>query len=71
MMAGRPQTLYGLADSPVALAAWMTDDDVASYGHIAKLFVDGSPYGALSRLGSMSSTRAASSTTTTSPFRLP
>jgi hypothetical protein len=23
----RPQTLYGLADSPVALAAWMLDHD--------------------------------------------
>ena len=36
MMAGHQQTLYGLADSPVALAAWMLDHDVASYGHIAK-----------------------------------
>ena len=25
MMATRPQTLYGLTDSPVALAAWMLD----------------------------------------------
>ena len=49
MMAAHPQTLYGLADSPVALAAWMLDHDVASYGHIAKLFVDGSPYGDLTR----------------------
>ena len=49
MMISHPQTLYGLADSPVALAAWMIDHDVASYGHIAKLFVDGEPYGALSR----------------------
>jgi pimeloyl-ACP methyl ester carboxylesterase len=49
MMAGHPQTLYGLADSPVALAAWMIDHDVASYGHIAKLFVDGEPYGDLTR----------------------
>jgi len=49
MMAAHPQTLYGLADSPVALAAWMIDHDVASYGHIAKLFVDGEPYGALTR----------------------
>src|SRR3954451_473796 len=31
MMAAHPQTLYGLADSPVALAAWMIDHDVASY----------------------------------------
>ena len=49
MMAAHPQTLYGLADSPVALAAWMLDHDVASYGHIAKLFVDGEPYGDLTR----------------------
>jgi pimeloyl-ACP methyl ester carboxylesterase len=49
MMAAHPQSLYGLADSPVALAAWMIDHDVASYGHIAKLFVDGEPYGDLTR----------------------
>ena len=49
MMAVHPQTLYGLADSPVALAAWMIDHDVASYGRIAKLFVDGEPYGDLTR----------------------
>ena len=48
-MASRPQTLYGLADSPVALAAWMIDHDVPSYGHIAGLFVDGEPYGDLTR----------------------
>jgi pimeloyl-ACP methyl ester carboxylesterase len=49
MMAGHPQTLYGLADSPIALAAWLIDHDVASYGHITKLFVDGEPYGDLTR----------------------
>jgi len=49
MMLAHPQTLYGLADSPIALAAWMIDHDVASYGHIAKLFVDGEPYGDLTR----------------------
>jgi pimeloyl-ACP methyl ester carboxylesterase len=49
MMISHPQTLYGLADSPVALAAWMLDHDVASYGHIATLFVDGEPYGELTR----------------------
>jgi pimeloyl-ACP methyl ester carboxylesterase len=49
MMASHPQTLYGLADSPVALAAWMIDHDTVSYGHIAKLFVDGEPYGDLTR----------------------
>ncbi|HEY7442952.1 MAG TPA: epoxide hydrolase [Vicinamibacterales bacterium] len=49
MMAAHPQTLYGLADSPVALAAWMIDHDVASYRHIVKLFLDGEPYGDLTR----------------------
>ena len=49
MMAAHPQTLYGLADSPIALAAWMIDHDVASYGHIAKLFVDREAYGAITR----------------------
>ena len=29
-MGNRPQTLYGLADSPVALAAWMLDHDAAA-----------------------------------------
>ncbi len=49
MMAAHPQTLYGLADSPVALAAWLIDHDMVSYGHIAKLFVDGEPYGDITR----------------------
>src|SRR4030095_10486471 len=49
MMIAHPQTLYGLADSPIALAAWMIDHDTASYGHLAKLFVDGEPYGDLTR----------------------
>jgi pimeloyl-ACP methyl ester carboxylesterase len=49
MMASHPQTLYGLADSPVALAAWLLDHDTASYTHLVKLFVDGEPYGALTR----------------------
>ena len=49
MMAAHPQTLYGLADSPVALAAWLLDHDVTSYGHLAKLFLDGEPYGDLTR----------------------
>src|SRR5436189_5079923 len=30
----RPQTLYGLADSPAALAAWMLDHDAQSYEDI-------------------------------------
>jgi pimeloyl-ACP methyl ester carboxylesterase len=49
MMVAHPQTLYGLADSPVALAAWMIDHDVASYGHIARLFIDGEPFGDITR----------------------
>ncbi len=45
----RPQTLYGLADSPVALAAWMVDHDAWSYEDIARAFVDGQPVGNLTR----------------------
>jgi pimeloyl-ACP methyl ester carboxylesterase len=44
----RPQTLYGLADSPVALAAWMLDHDARSYDDIARAF-DGDPVGSLTR----------------------
>ena len=49
MMASHPQTLYGLADSPIALAAWMIDHDVASHEHIARLFIDGEPFGSLTK----------------------
>jgi hypothetical protein len=45
----RPQTLYGLADSPIALAAWMLDHDAKSYDDIARAFVDGIPVGGLTR----------------------
>jgi hypothetical protein len=37
-MANRPQTLYGIADSPVGLAAWMLDHDARSYELIARVF---------------------------------
>ncbi len=37
-MANRPQTLYGLEDSPVGLAAWMLDHDSASQALIARVF---------------------------------
>jgi pimeloyl-ACP methyl ester carboxylesterase len=37
-MANRPQTLYGMADSPVGLAAWMLDHDAASLALIARVF---------------------------------
>ena len=43
-MANRPQTLYGIMDSPVGLAAWMLDHDAASYALIARVF-DGQPEG--------------------------
>jgi pimeloyl-ACP methyl ester carboxylesterase len=48
-MGNRPQTLYGLADSPIALAAWMLDHDAKSYEDISRAFVDGQPVGALTR----------------------
>jgi len=44
----RPQTLYGLADSPAALAAWMLDHDARSLEDIAAAF-DGHPVGNLTR----------------------
>ncbi|MDO6430384.1 epoxide hydrolase [Flavitalea sp. BT771] len=37
-MANRPQTLYGIEDSPVGLAAWMLDHDAASLALIARVF---------------------------------
>jgi len=47
-MSLRPQTLYGIADSPIGLAAWMLDHDAASYEHIARAFA-GEPGFGLSR----------------------
>jgi hypothetical protein len=43
-MNNRPQTLYGIADSPVGLAAWILDHDIRSYQMIARAF-DGKPEG--------------------------
>ncbi len=43
-MSLRPQTLYGLADSPVGLAAWILDHDAGSYAMIARA-IDGQPEG--------------------------
>ena len=43
-MAGRPQTLYALEDSPIGLAAWMLDHDARSYALIARVF-DGATEG--------------------------
>jgi pimeloyl-ACP methyl ester carboxylesterase len=47
-MGNRPQTLYGLSDSPAALAAWMLDHDAASLDDIAAAF-RGEPVGDLTR----------------------
>jgi pimeloyl-ACP methyl ester carboxylesterase len=44
----RPQTLYGIADSPVGLAAYILDHDAWSYGRIAELFA-GKPFGDITR----------------------
>jgi pimeloyl-ACP methyl ester carboxylesterase len=43
-MGNRPQTLYGIADSPVGLAAWILDHDIWSYELIARVF-DGASEG--------------------------
>jgi pimeloyl-ACP methyl ester carboxylesterase len=43
-MKNKPQTLYGIADSPVGLAAWMLDHDARSYELISRVF-DGHPEG--------------------------
>jgi pimeloyl-ACP methyl ester carboxylesterase len=47
-MITQPQTLYGIADSPVGLAAWMLNHDAASYQDIADAFA-GHPVGNLTR----------------------
>jgi pimeloyl-ACP methyl ester carboxylesterase len=43
-MGQRPQTMYGIADSPVGLAAYFLDHDILSYEMIARAF-DGEPEG--------------------------
>jgi pimeloyl-ACP methyl ester carboxylesterase len=43
-MGNRPQTLYGIADSPVGLAAWILDHDSLSLELISRAF-DGYPTG--------------------------
>jgi pimeloyl-ACP methyl ester carboxylesterase len=37
-MSLRPQTLYGIDDSPIGLAAWMLDHDARSYELITRVF---------------------------------
>ena len=40
-MGSRPQTLYGIEDSPIGLAAWMLDHDPASQKLIGRVFDGG------------------------------
>ena len=37
----RPQTMYGIADSPVGLAAYLLDHDARSYAMISRVFAGG------------------------------
>jgi pimeloyl-ACP methyl ester carboxylesterase len=37
-MKSRPQTLYGIADSPIGLAAWILDHDARSYELMTRVF---------------------------------
>ena len=37
-MGNRPQTLYGISDSPVGLAGWILDHDASSYAMMARVF---------------------------------
>ena len=55
-MNNRPQTLYGIADSPVGLAAWMLDHDARSQEMIARVF-DGKAEG-LTRTTSSTTSRS-------------
>jgi pimeloyl-ACP methyl ester carboxylesterase len=43
-MSNRPQTLYGIEDSPAGLAAWILDHDARSLALISRVF-DGQPEG--------------------------
>ena len=43
-MGNHPQTLYGIADSPVGLAAWILDHDFSSYFLMTRVF-EGQPEG--------------------------
>src|ERR1700691_3975473 len=48
-MGTRPQTMSGLADSPLGLATWMLDHDANSETQLALAIVEGRPYGAITR----------------------
>jgi pimeloyl-ACP methyl ester carboxylesterase len=43
-MGNHPQTLYGIADSPIGLAAWILDHDFSSYWLMTRVF-EGKPEG--------------------------
>jgi pimeloyl-ACP methyl ester carboxylesterase len=43
-MGNRPQTLYGIEDSPIGLAAWIIDHDIWTYRQITRVF-DGEQLG--------------------------
>jgi pimeloyl-ACP methyl ester carboxylesterase len=48
-MINRPQTLYGIADSPIGLASWMLDHDAQSYEDVTSAFVAKKPVGSFTR----------------------
>ncbi len=48
-MLNRPQTLYGIADSPIGLASWMLDHDAQSYDDVVQAFVDAKAVGSFTR----------------------
>jgi len=52
-MGNRPQTLYGIEDSPIGLAAWMLDHDIRSYELIVLAYTYWRLFGP-SLLGSLS-----------------
>ncbi len=45
-MANRPQTLYGIEDSPIGLAGWILDHDASSYALISSVFAEGGHFAA-------------------------
>jgi pimeloyl-ACP methyl ester carboxylesterase len=67
LMASRPQTLYGIADSPVGLAAWLLDHDDAD-GQPAATVASALTRGSL-RLVSTGSTKVAITTPRASRYR--
>jgi pimeloyl-ACP methyl ester carboxylesterase len=48
-MGTRPQTLCGLADSPLGLATWMLDHDATSEAQLSRVIVEGHAFGAITR----------------------